>query len=146
MAQEPAEWEVHQEGQELVNALVKAQASRLGHVDPSKIGCAFTAKNKPESQSWDAQLQGVKEPISKWCEKAYCIVYYKSTWDGYSPNQRQYMIFRLLERIHEDCAGKVLPFALQDSYVLTKQFGVDYMISPKLPSLLETELPVGDNP
>jgi len=144
MAQAQPDWAVHEEGEKLVAALVKAQPQHLGHVDPTKVGCAITTKPKPESQTWDAQLQGVKEPISKWCEKAYCIVYYKSTWDAMTETQRQAMFFRLLERVHEDCSGKTLPYSLQDSYTLVKKFGADYMLNTKLPDLLTTALPMGE--
>jgi hypothetical protein len=58
--------------------------------------------------------------------------------------QRQAMFFRLLERIHEDCTGKTLPYALQDSYTLVKKFGTDYMLNPNLPDLLTTALPMGE--
>lgn len=143
MAQAQPEWEIHAEGEALVKALILAQPRHLGHIDANKVGCAITTKAKPEGQSWDAQIQSVREPLSRWCEKAYCIVYYQSTWDSYTPAQREAMLFRLLERIHEDCNGKILSFSLTDSYALVKQFGTDYMTSPNLLSILEQPLPLG---
>jgi hypothetical protein len=144
MAQAQPEWAVHEEGEKLIAALVKAQPRRFGHIDPTKVGCAMTTKPKPESQDWDAQIQGIKDPMAKWCEKLYCIVYFKSTWDGYTAGQRERMFFRLLERIHEECNGKLVPFSLVDSRALVMQYGVNYMYDSKVPSLLEQELPIGD--
>lgn len=138
MAQAEPVWEIHDEAEKMVAALVQKYPERFGHItDPEIFGCAaITGKDKPESQIWDAQVEGIKEPSALWSKKVYCIKFYKMTWDNYAPSQRQHMLFRLLERIPEKCDGKVLPYDLQDSYALVKEYGPDYMKKTDLPDLL----------
>lgn len=132
-------WEMHREADDMVKALIQMYPEKLGHiVDPDIIGCAaIGGKDKPESQTWDAQIEGIKEPPALWSKKIYCIKFYKSTWDQYSPAQREHMLLRLLVRIPDETNGKVLAYDLQDCYFLVKEYGPDYMKDPLLPDLLK---------
>ena len=145
MPQDAPVWELMKDADDLVAALISAYPEDLGHIsDPEIIGCAaITGKNKP-NEKWDAKIEGIKEPAALWSKKVYCISFYKSTWDGYAQNQREAMLFKLLERIPDDCNGKVLPEDLKDSYRLVKKFGTDYMVNPKLPSLIKEKQVFGD--
>jgi hypothetical protein len=137
MAQGEPVWELHKEADDMVAALIIKFPDVLGHIGSETIGCAAIAgKDKPEGQTWDAQIEGIKEPPALWSKKIYCIKFYKTTWDSYTDEQRQFMLFRMLERIADECNGKVLPYSLQDSYRLIKYFGVEYMKDVKLPNLL----------
>ncbi len=138
MPQAEPVWELHREAEDMVKALISMYPEDLGHItDHEIIGCAAIAgKDKPEGQQWDAQIEGIKEPPALWSKKVYCIKFYKSTWDQYSAPQRQWMLFKQVSRIPEECNGKVLPFDLQDSYKIVKEFGPDYMKDPNLPDIL----------
>jgi len=138
MPQAEPVWELHREAEDMIAKLVQKYPEILGHItDPEIIGCAAIAgKDKPEGQSWDAQLEGIKEPPALWSKKIYCIKFYKSTWDNYDDAHRQHMLMKQLERIPDETNGKVLPFDLQDSYRFVKTYGPDYMKNP-LPDLLK---------
>ena len=140
MAQGEPVWAPHAEADLMVAALTRsdALARYLAHItEPEVIGCAaITGKDKPEGQAWDAQIEGIKEPSALWSKKIYCIKFYQSTWDRYTEEMRQHMLFKQLLRIPEDVNGKVLPFDLQDSYMLVKTYGTDYMAKTDLPNLL----------
>lgn len=139
MAQHEAVWVLHKEADDMILAMIKSDhlSRYLAHIDPEVIGCAaITGKEKPESQSWDAQIEGIKEPSALWSKKIYCIKFYQSTWDRYTEEMRQHMLFKQLLRIPDDCNGKVLPFDLQDNYMLVKTYGTDYMNKINLPNLL----------
>lgn len=137
MAQMEPVWELLKEAEDMVKSLVETYPEKFGHIDANVIGCAaITGKEKPESQNWDAKIGGIRAPEALWSKKSYCIQFYKSTWEKYDGPHRQHMLFKLLERIPDDCDGKVLPEDLKDSYCLVKQYGPDYMKKLELPDLL----------
>lgn len=146
MSQAEPVWELHGEADAVVAGLVQMYPEKFGHIDPEVVGCAaITGKDKPDSQAWDAQIEGIKEPSALWSKKIYCIKFYKATWDSYNKNQREAMIFRNLVRIADECNGKILTEDLKDCYCLVKSFGLDYMKNPNLPSLLEQKQVFGDS-
>ena len=146
MAQAEPVWELLKEADDMVAKLVQKYPEKFGHIDPEVIGCAaIGGKTKPEGQTWDAKLGGIREPEALWSKKTYCSQFYKSTWDTYDARQRAAMLFKLLVRIPDESNGKVLPEDLKDCYCLVKAFGPDYMKNPSLPDLLDQKQAFGDN-
>ena len=146
MAGLEAVYELMPEADQMVAALVEKYPEKFGHIaDPSIIGCVgITGKAKPESQSWDGKICGVKQPEGLWSKKNYCIKFFKETWEKYNECQRAAMLFRLLTRVAEDCDGKILPEDLKECYCLVKAFGLNYMDSPGLPDLLKSKQIIGE--
>jgi len=136
MPQEDPKWEICQEAEKVVMALHKLYPDKLGHFDPKAIGCcAITNKEPPKSQSWDSKIKGIKEPEALYCSKQYVIMFFKKTWDSYTPSQRSAMLMRDLLRIGDEADGQVMPESLKDNKELTKAYGVDYLQNPNLPDL-----------
>lgn len=136
MAQEEPKWEVCKEAEQTVMKLHEMYPDKLGHFDPKVIGCCMIAnKEPPKSQTWDSKIKGIKEPEALYCSKQYVIMFFKKTWDMYTPAQRSAMLMRDLLRIGDDADGQILPESLKDNKELTVAFGVDYIQNPKLPDL-----------
>lgn len=130
-------WELMKDAEQMVRDLVAMYPEKFGHVDADMVGCAaVTGKDKPPTQEWQAKISGLREPEALWSKKIYCIQFYKTTWESLGVEHRQHMIFKQLERIGDDCDGKVLPEDLKDSYCLVKAYGPDYMRQTTLPNLL----------
>lgn len=138
MAKAEPIWELLKEAEDMVRALCQTYPEKFGHIDPDIIGCAaITGKDRPEGQQWDAKIGGIREPEALWSKKSYCIQFYKTTWEKYDDEHRQHMLAKLLERIPDDCDGKVLPEDLKDSYCFVKHYGPGYMDKPQLPNLIK---------
>lgn len=146
MAQAEPTWELMKEAEQMIVALCQMHPEKFGKIDPDLIGCAaITGKDKPATQVWDAKIGGIREPEALWSKKKYCIQFFRSTWDSYDEIRRAAMLFRMLERIPDECNGKVSPETLKDSYCLVKAFGTDYMKSATLPNLLKEKQIFGEN-
>lgn len=128
----------HKEAEAIIASLVDKYPERFGHVDASAIGCVeITGKDKPESQDWDAKISGIKAPLSTFASKVYVIEFFKKTWDDYAPQQRQFMLFRMLAQIPEKFDGGSAKIDLKDMRCLVKKFGVNYMERVDLPDLVK---------
>lgn len=145
MAQIKPEWAVSKEADAVVSKLCQMYPERLGHVDPTTIGCAvITNKEKTEGQD-DCKLKGMRLPEAIFCAKIYVLSFCQTTWETYSQAQRAAMLMRQLLRIpdtEDGPDGSVLKEDLKDIKCMVKAFGVDYMANPALPDLCDKKQPL----
>jgi Putative phage metallopeptidase len=141
MPQEAPVFSQMPDADEVVLKLVQKYPEKFGHIDPTLVGCvAVTGKNKPEGQEWDIKVHGIKAPLSIFSSKIYVLEFFMTTWENYTPVQRQYMIFKTLVRIKDTFDGALDKEDLKDCRCLVKKFGVSYMDKPDLPDLIEAKV------
>ena len=141
MVQVAKEWQVVREAEELVATLCQKYPEKLGMVKADKVGVAqVTNKERPESDDSFAKIIGVTDPANVFCSKMYIIWFFKSTWDELNPAQKSALIMSKLLRISDDCDGGLLAEDLKDIKSMVKNFGVDYMVNPKLPDLAKEKV------
>lgn len=134
------EYEEVKEAHAMVVKLCDLYPEKLGHIDPGLIFiCAITNKERPEAQTYDSTIVGIKQPISLCCDKKYVIWFYKHIWDGKTEAQQALMLMAKLLRIDEMCDGKVISEDLKDVKCLVKAFGVDYSDNMSVVNILETK-------
>jgi hypothetical protein len=131
------EWEICEEAERLVAALVEMYPDKFGHVGIDAIGCAMiTNKEKPESGE-DSKIVGIKEPVGLFTPKRYIIHFHKNTWESFTPAQKSVeMVFNLL-KIPDPMDGSVIAPDLKDHKCLVRVWGPDYKDNPNLPNLAE---------
>lgn len=141
MPNEAPVWEPCAEAEKLVTKLVENYPDKLGHVLSNQIAVVqITNKERPKGAKWFAKIEGVKAPISLYCDKRYVIHFFKSTWDEFTQPQRAYILTEMLLRIPPSESGgepdgSILPEDFKGMLELVKRFGVNPLADPNLPDL-----------
>ena len=140
MSKEAPQWEQAEEAEKQIAKLIENYPDKFGHIDPKQIACVqITNLERPKGCKWNAKIEGVKAPVSLFCEKRYVIHFYMQAWEEFTSAQRAYVLTNLIKRIPQSEAGEpdgsLLAEDLKGDYELTKAFGVDAMDDPHLPDL-----------
>jgi hypothetical protein len=133
------------EADEVVVKLCNLYPNHLGHVEPKIVGCVSIANKEKNETQPDSRIRGIHQPDAMFCSVQYVLCFYQDCWDKYTSAQRSMMLFKNLIRIpdtEDGPDGSVLKEDLQDSKMLVKAFGVDYMENPALPDLSVTKQPL----
>jgi len=141
MPNEAPVWEQCEEAEKMVGKLIENYPDKFGHIVPNQISVVqIVNKERPKGAKWFAKLDGVKAPISLFCNKRYVIHFFKSTWEEFTAAQRSFILTEMLLRIPppEDGGepdGSVIPEDFKGMLELVKRFGVNPLADPALPDL-----------
>jgi len=140
MPGEALEWEQVKDAETQIKQIIENNPEEFAHINPDQIAVVWiTNKERPKGTKWDAKMDGVKAPVSLFCDRRYVIHFYKNVWEKFTSAQRAYVLSSMLLRIPlsdgEDPDGSVLPEDLKGMRKLVKRLGVDAMDDPNLPDL-----------
>jgi predicted metallopeptidase len=140
MPNEALQWEQVKEAEGKIEKLINNYPDKFGHIQANQVAVVQVVnKERPKGAKWFAKIEGIKAPISLFCEKRYIVYFFKSTWDDFNEAQRSWILTEMLYHIPATDGGEpdgsILPDDFKGMRELVKRFGVDPLSDPNLPDL-----------
>mgnify|MGYP001164110177 FL=1 len=126
---------------DIADKLVAKYPDEFGDIDLATVACVgITNKTRSDKkkQFWD--IKPVKQPLARYCNKRYVVVFYMHDWDEWDDIRRAAITADVLCSIPPGGNGEVTAMDYKDHGIMLRTLGVDYMENEQLPNILDEDV------
>lgn len=146
MAQQRPHYEVNDEWNDMAAKLVAKYPEKFNEIEVGKICCVnVTNKTRKEKEGHAERIwrvDAVKMPMAIHCPYGWYLTLFSDDWDNLEEKHKLALVADMLHSIPsgEDHDGRVNPCDTKGYHSVFNTLGIDYLIDPDIPHLLDDEV------